>query len=379
MVDAIKTPAGWPTILLGRAAAARPAGPRRGCPGRRLRGSSPCRARPRTDRDDRHDLRVGAARPGRCRLPGRREVADRGVDTRDPALRGGQRLRRGPRDGHGRVPPRARPVRGDRGCRHRRRDDRCQRGVHRGPGRGRPRRSGLEAAIGSAEEAGFAGEDVLGSGRRIELSVRPVQGAYMLGEETVLLKALEGKRGQPEQRPPHPAERGLYDQPTLVHNVQTLAAAAWIVRNGADAFRAIGTAEEPGTILVQLRTPAGDGIAEVPLGTPLQHRHRSRRQAAPGSVGQSCPGRWSVRRPAAARDPRHALHLRRTARGRSPHRLRIRRRRRRPGVRRRPGPAPHPLLCQRGVRQDDPLPDRHSPARGDRPIGSSTDARDPRT
>ena len=67
----------------------------------------------------------------------------------------------------------------------------------------------------------------------------------MLGEETVLLKALEGKRGQPEQRPPHPAERGLFGMPTVVHNVQTVAAVPWIIRNGADAFAAIGTARQP--------------------------------------------------------------------------------------------------------------------------------------
>ena len=63
----------------------------------------------------------------------------------------------------------------------------------------------IGSAIGSATEAGFIGFDVLGSGMDITVTVRPVQGAYMLGEETVLLKALEGKRGQPEQRPPHPA------------------------------------------------------------------------------------------------------------------------------------------------------------------------------
>jgi NADH-quinone oxidoreductase subunit F len=128
----------------------------------------------------------------------------------------------------------------------------------------------LEAVIGSAEEAGFIGYDVLGSGHDITVSVRPVQGAYMLGEETVLLKALEGKRGQPEQRPPHPAERGLFGMPTVVNNVQTLAAVPWIIRNGAEAFAATGAADTPGTILVQVRTPAGDGIAEVPLGTPLR-------------------------------------------------------------------------------------------------------------
>jgi NADH:ubiquinone oxidoreductase subunit F (NADH-binding) len=128
----------------------------------------------------------------------------------------------------------------------------------------------LESAIGAAEDAGFIGFDILGSRRDVVVSVRPVQGAYMLGEETVLLKALEGKRGQPEQRPPHPAERGLHGMPTVVQNVQTIAAVPWIIRNGAAAFAATGTTDEPGTILVQVRTPVGDGIAEVPLGTPLR-------------------------------------------------------------------------------------------------------------
>jgi len=128
----------------------------------------------------------------------------------------------------------------------------------------------LSAGIGAAEEAGFIGADALGPGRDLTVTVRPVQGAYMLGEETVLLKALEGKRGQPEQRPPHPAERGLWGMPTVVHNVQTLAALGWILRHGAEAFAATGTPDSPGTILVGLRTPAGDGIAEVPLGTPLR-------------------------------------------------------------------------------------------------------------
>lgn len=127
----------------------------------------------------------------------------------------------------------------------------------------------LEAAMGAAEEAGFLGFDVLGSGHDLTMSVRAVQGAYMLGEETVLLKALEGRRGQPEQRPPYPAVRGLHGMPTVVNNVQTLASVPWILRNGAEAFAAIG-ARTPGTILVQVRTPAGDGIAEVPLGTPLR-------------------------------------------------------------------------------------------------------------
>ncbi len=127
----------------------------------------------------------------------------------------------------------------------------------------------LEAAIGAAEDAGLIGPGMLGTGRGPTIRVRTVQGAYMLGEETVLLKALEGKRGQPEQRPPHPAERGLFDMPTVVQNVQTLVAVAWILANGSAKFAAIGSKTSPGTILVGVRGPAGSGVAEVPLGTPL--------------------------------------------------------------------------------------------------------------
>ena len=93
----------------------------------------------------------------------------------------------------------------------------------------------------------------------------------MLGEETVLLKRARG-----QARPAGPAaavprrERGLFDQPTVVNNVQTLAAVPWIVRNGRDAFAAIGATDSPGTSSSQLRGPAGAGIAEVPLGTPLR-------------------------------------------------------------------------------------------------------------
>jgi NADH-quinone oxidoreductase subunit F len=127
----------------------------------------------------------------------------------------------------------------------------------------------LEAAIAEATDANYLGDDVLGSGRRIQITVTPVQGAYLLGEETILLKALESRRGQPEQRPPYPASRGLHGMPTVVQNVQTLASVPWIVRNGAPAFHATGTAECPGTILVQVRGPEASGIAEVPFGTPL--------------------------------------------------------------------------------------------------------------
>jgi NADH:ubiquinone oxidoreductase subunit F (NADH-binding) len=129
----------------------------------------------------------------------------------------------------------------------------------------------LQSAVFAAEEAGFLGTDVLGSGRDVALTVRTVQGAYMLGEETVLLKALEGRRGQPEQRPPYPTEIGLFGHPTLVHNVVTLAAVPWIVTHGADAYRAIGDPDAPGTLLVQVSgAVAAPGIAEVATGTTLR-------------------------------------------------------------------------------------------------------------
>jgi len=129
----------------------------------------------------------------------------------------------------------------------------------------------LESATFAAEEAGFLGANVLGSGRDVSVTVRPVQGAYMLGEETVLLKALEGKRGQPEQRPPYPSERGLFGHPTLVHNVVTLATVPWIIVRGIDAFRAIGDPDAPGTVLVQVSgAVATPGVAEVPTGMTLR-------------------------------------------------------------------------------------------------------------
>ena len=128
----------------------------------------------------------------------------------------------------------------------------------------------LRGAVSAAYESGALGPDVLGSGRRLDVEVRTVQGAYLLGEETILIKALEGKRGQPEQRPPHPTQNGLWGMPTVVQNVQTLAAVPWILERGPAAFAKIGTADATGTILVQVRGPEQAGVAEVPFGTTLR-------------------------------------------------------------------------------------------------------------
>lgn len=129
----------------------------------------------------------------------------------------------------------------------------------------------LRAAIAAAEAKGYLGDRAMGTGSPLRIEVRPLTGSFVLGEETVLLRALEDRRAQPDQRPPYPYAKGLWGEPTLVNNVETLAAVPWIVANGAGAYAAIGATDEPGTTLVQVsgavRRP---GVAEVPMGTSLR-------------------------------------------------------------------------------------------------------------
>lgn len=129
----------------------------------------------------------------------------------------------------------------------------------------------LESAVDAARAAGYLGSNVLGSGTDINVSVKPLRGAYMLGEETVLLKGLEGKRGQPEQQPPYTTTRGLFGKPTLIHGPQTFAAVPSILTGGAAHFAEIGATASRGTILVQISgAVATPGIAEVPLGITIR-------------------------------------------------------------------------------------------------------------
>ena len=128
----------------------------------------------------------------------------------------------------------------------------------------------LETAIAAAERAGYIGPNVLDSGIEIRFSVRPMQGSYMLGEETVLLKGLEGKRGQPEQQPPHTTTRGLFGQPTLIHGPQTFAAVPTILAGGIAGFPETDPRTFAGTVLVQISgAVATPGIAEIPFGATL--------------------------------------------------------------------------------------------------------------
>ena len=129
----------------------------------------------------------------------------------------------------------------------------------------------LEAAIRLAEEQGYVGSNALNTGVDIHIEVVSVPGGMVVGEETVLIRAIENKRAQPDQRPPYPTQTGLYGRPTVVNNVETLALVPWIVANGAKAFAGIGDSDNPGTTLVQITgavtTP---GIVEVPLGMSIK-------------------------------------------------------------------------------------------------------------
>jgi bidirectional [NiFe] hydrogenase diaphorase subunit len=129
----------------------------------------------------------------------------------------------------------------------------------------------LRAAIAAAEAKGYLGHNAMSTGSPLRIEVRPLSGSFVVGEETVLLRALEDRRAQPDQRPPHPASKGLWGEPTIVNNVETLAAVPWIVANGAGAYAAIGSSTEPGTTLVQLSGAVKrPGVVEVPMGTTLR-------------------------------------------------------------------------------------------------------------
>ncbi len=127
----------------------------------------------------------------------------------------------------------------------------------------------LEAAIAEAYEAGFLGDRILGSEHSVSLVLHRGAGAYICGEETGLLDSLEGKRGNPRLKPPFPAIEGLYDGPTLINNVETLATVPHIIGMGGKDYAQIGTESSTGTKLVSV---SGDvqrpGNYEIELGMP---------------------------------------------------------------------------------------------------------------
>lgn len=128
----------------------------------------------------------------------------------------------------------------------------------------------VEKEIEKLYQAGFCGENILGTGFHFDFKVIKAQGAYICGEETALLSSIEGQRPEVRVRPPYPAQQGLFNKPTIVNNVETLACVPFIIQEGGQNYVAIGTAKSSGTKLVCLdgffQHP---GMYEVEMGTPL--------------------------------------------------------------------------------------------------------------
>ncbi len=128
----------------------------------------------------------------------------------------------------------------------------------------------LQTAIDEAYEAGYLGESVAGRDFRLEVTVHRGAGAYVCGEETALLESIEGKKGQPRSKPPFPAVVGLYDSPTIINNVQSIASLPFIIDKGAEAYKAYGTEKSAGTHLFGISGHVEKpGMYELPLGLPL--------------------------------------------------------------------------------------------------------------
>ena len=129
----------------------------------------------------------------------------------------------------------------------------------------------LRETIRQCEERGYLGENILGSHFGLTVRLMEGAGAFVCGEETALIKSIEGNRGMPRLRPPYPSENGLWGKPTLINNVETFALAPWILRNGSEAFAGLGTPESRGTKVFALagKIERG-GLIEVPMGVTIR-------------------------------------------------------------------------------------------------------------
>ena len=129
----------------------------------------------------------------------------------------------------------------------------------------------LQIAIRQAREYGLLGKDIFGTGFDFDIDVRLGSGAFVCGEETALLTSIEGNRGEPKTKPPFPANKGLFGQPTIINNVETLANIPQIILKGADWFASMGTEGSKGTKVFALGGKINNtGLVEVPLGTTLR-------------------------------------------------------------------------------------------------------------
>jgi NADH-quinone oxidoreductase subunit F len=126
-------------------------------------------------------------------------------------------------------------------------------------------------AVAQAHAGGYLGRGICGSSYDLELTIHRGAGAYICGEETALLNSLEGRRGEPRMKPPFPAVNGLYQKPTVVNNVETLGYLPWILKNGADWFKAVGTERSTGYKIVSISGHVErPGNYEVALGTTIR-------------------------------------------------------------------------------------------------------------
>ena len=129
----------------------------------------------------------------------------------------------------------------------------------------------LTIAIAQAREYGLLGKNIFGTGFNFDVHIRLGSGAFVCGEETALLTSIEGNRGEPRPRPPFPAVKGLFGQPTIINNVETLANVAQIINNGAEWFASMGTEKSKGTKVFALGGKINHtGLVEIPMGTPLR-------------------------------------------------------------------------------------------------------------
>ncbi len=129
----------------------------------------------------------------------------------------------------------------------------------------------LNIAIGQAREAGMLGKDIFGTGFNFDIDLRLGAGAFVCGEETALMTSIEGNRGEPRPRPPFPAEKGLYQKPSVLNNVETYANIPQIILNGAEWFASMGTEKSKGTKVFALGGKINNtGLVEVPMGTTLR-------------------------------------------------------------------------------------------------------------
>ena len=129
----------------------------------------------------------------------------------------------------------------------------------------------LSIAIDQAREAGLLGEDIFGTGFNFDMHIRLGAGAFVCGEETALMTSIEGNRGEPRPRPPFPAVKGLFGQPTVLNNVETYANIPQIILKGADWFKSMGTEKSKGTKVFALGGKiTNTGLVEVPMGTTLR-------------------------------------------------------------------------------------------------------------